>query len=537
MRVGLLGLVVIGVLVIAMRADAQDWHAAFEEWAVTHTQAASAYDAAKKRAADNEKNFKDISDKAFQNSFDQVFGSGNFKPSEALDLMKVAEAASYGDYKVAGEGAGDLAIARFAPGLGQYIALMKATASGIKATEQVWINGLMETKAYKSSLDILFKQPTSGSNAYIPSYLLAYLQNNPAYGDRVKSIYKDMRSREAKMYDEWMQDEAAVDQLLLGGWASRWISAMGKVPTQHQMFNYFLHKNTSEARAVYMRRFREFYLQPMLEEQARAEKKRISAAMNRAVQDINEQVGQGDANAKACKDARAQLQKDHAEMISLANDVHADVARLQSLYDDKYKKLYEDGKKLEYMPADFRKGFATLLDMEKTWLASRDDIRAYRAKLDAADAAFQQTVNEVLPLKTTDPAAYNARLPAARAQERQLRTLRQNYNSAWEVYEAGRQKYQTLRDKLQAYENRLGEHPGADKLAKDFAATQASITQYQRGEAKCTAVMNAARSDEAEELLKRDFSVMYKRCNQLVATQTKLVERQDKLFERCEPVD
>lgn len=304
MRAMIAGFVFLAALTFAPMSWAQDWQAAFDEWAQTHPQAAREYEKAKKQAEQNEKDLKKISDRAFQSSFDNVFGSNNFKPSEAIDLIKAVEAVSYGDYQAAGEASGGLVISKFAPGLGQYIELMKVAAKGIKIAEQAWIEGLYETRACKNSVELLDREPKTGPNAYIPSYMLMYLKNNQTFGSKITPIYHSMQAREAAMFDAWMNDEGAVDQMLLGGWAGRWRSAMGKVPTERQMFNYFLHKNTSSDRARYMERFQRYYLEPMIDEQVRQQKRKYNTAMRNALSSVVRATG---GTSKECQDMKQRL--------------------------------------------------------------------------------------------------------------------------------------------------------------------------------------------------------------------------------------
>lgn len=290
---------IVSGLLAAFPARAQsDWDALIVQLGQTNPDLVAQWETAKKDAEKNEKDLKSTSDRYFQSSFDAVFGKDKVKPSDGLEMMKIIEAASSGDIDYASKAGGELFIASYMPGLGQYIAVMKKAAEGIKAAEQMWIDGLNDTKAYQNFIEILYAQPT-GRDPYIPSYMITYLRNNEQFGAQISVIYGDMRAREDQMFRQWISDDAAMTQMLLPGWASRWISARGKVPTEREMFNYFLYNQVKNSKARYMERFVDEYVRPLIRQEARLQRQKLAAIMATALTQISQDVQAEDQDSQS----------------------------------------------------------------------------------------------------------------------------------------------------------------------------------------------------------------------------------------------
>lgn len=290
---------IVSGLLAAFPARAQsDWDALIVQLGQTNPDLVAQWETAKKDAEKNEKDLKSTSDRYFQSSFDAVFGKDKVKPSDGLEMMKIIEAASSGDIDYASKAGGELFIASYMPGLGQYIAVMKKAAEGIKAAEQMWIDGLNDTKAYQNFMEILYAQPT-GRDPYIPSYMITYLRNNEQFGAQISVIYDDMRAREDQMFRQWVSDDAAMTQMLLPGWASRWISARGKVPTEREMFNYFLYNQVKTSKARYMERFVDEYVRPLIRQEARLQRQKLAAIMATALTQISQDVQAEDQDSQS----------------------------------------------------------------------------------------------------------------------------------------------------------------------------------------------------------------------------------------------
>lgn len=234
-----------------------------------------------------EKQFKDQIDKAFQSEFEAVFGK-TLKPSQVYDGMKAVEAFAAGDYHYAAKEGGTWVLGIIAPTLNSYVGVVQKTYKLMKAAEKVWVNDLYYTDAYWNAQEIVEEEIRDPDRPYVPSYLFKFNPADPKNAG-IKAIWEEMKNRERQMHHQWRsKDDAhkrAVEQICMHNeWKTRLVSALGKMPTDREIFNHFLYRYTSgghRQKLVEILNFR--YLEPLVSREARAVKARFSVAMARAV--------------------------------------------------------------------------------------------------------------------------------------------------------------------------------------------------------------------------------------------------------------
>jgi len=269
------------------KLHANDWEEFANQWSKKEETSDERLKKAKEKADKNEKEFKKLVDKEFENSFKKVF-NGTLKPSEALDILKVLEAASAGDFKYAGENGADFLIAKFVPVLGTYITIMKGTADLIKVGMENWSNQIYYTDAYFNAMSLILKASREYP-PYIPSYMITYLRNNKSYGKDVQKIWNKMRDKEAWMFDRWktndLDHEEAVRKLM-HTYQGQLRTKLGKDAIEREVFNHFLHYTVSNKKAKYLEEFQYEYIEPLLRREIRKQKKVYKRAVNEAIDKI-----------------------------------------------------------------------------------------------------------------------------------------------------------------------------------------------------------------------------------------------------------
>jgi hypothetical protein len=508
---------------LALPARGQtDWEAMLVQMGETNPELVAQWEKAKKDAEENEKDLKKAADKHFQSSFDNVFGKDNFKPSSGLEMLKVLEAISVGDIDYAGEAGANALIASYMPGLGQYITVMKAVAGGIKAAEQVWIQGLHSTKAYNNFIDILYDQPTL-ENAYIPSYMITYLRNNKQLGPQISGIYDEMRAREDAMFGQWASDDAAVDQMFLPGWASRWISARGKVPDQREMFNYFLYNSVRNNKPTYMRRFYDQYIDPLLQQQARAERRKIAAVMAQALAGISNEMqgGQEDqcpALISTYKNGAATVKQKRAQLAGFYKQVQSTwKARRNTALDGEAavqhrrwapliaeeERLREERPALEARMTEFK-------SLEAELSSLKQEIESLNARFDpdTRDAANEAILRE----SRSKNAAFSRRFDG------EYTPLRQELKSAVADFKA---RESTLKSKQEAMRNAPLDKSRSSGVSRGTKRTRDAIQVYARDGSQCAVVSQAMAQDNLAGKLGLDPSAAIANCTQMMEALTK----------------
>jgi len=260
---------------------------------------------AKKKAKKQEDKFKKILDKEFESAFKKVF-NGHIKPSETYDLLKVLEAASAGDYKVAGEGGADLLLAKFVPLVGTYITIMKATSAVIKDQINTWSEEVYYSRTYKMAKRI-FMEESRKDPSYVPSYIMTYARNNKLIGKELEIVWKSMKKREDWMYSVWSSDyEHDIDMFLYDhlsgvksikdilnrGWASRLRAIRGKDLQQRHVFNHFLHHFVSEKKIYYFSELQYEYIEPLMQKAIKKQKKAMELAAAKAIERVLQKMQQ-----------------------------------------------------------------------------------------------------------------------------------------------------------------------------------------------------------------------------------------------------
>jgi len=310
-----------------------------DRWVSQNPVDAKALEKAKKDAEKLEKDFKDYSDKAFQNSFDTVF-NGKLKPSAAIDYLKVFEAVSAGDIEEAGKLTTDLAIAAYAPGLGHYITAMKLFHGKIKKQVTSWGNEVYQTDTFKFfRYDLAHMTKLDAMEArdlrypvYVPSYMVNKFRKDKYIGKEMDILYEAMVSFEGALFQQWSEGDEPREFALqfgdlkkkpwwdfgsTGGKNSQWIVALGadpsefgKLSVEQKMFNFFLYEMTAQKREEYMSDLSLFYIQPLIKREARIEQKRlddaIKAAVHASIAAINQAVEQEKKDKKQAEDLNQQ---------------------------------------------------------------------------------------------------------------------------------------------------------------------------------------------------------------------------------------
>jgi hypothetical protein len=242
-----------------------------------------------KKGEFDKKEFSKKSDKYFKESFEGVFGKGTkITPSNVIGTLEVLDALSAGEYKKAAELGAELGISIYMPGVGQYITLMKTLAEGIKWAELTWVNGLKDTESYG-----YFKQDFQKMNNDIPDlrrwgdepYVPSFIVSNFFYHKKreliIKEIYEEMVWRENKLFLHWAGGDgnrsgAMIPLRLDSRWRS---SSLKNMPSDRQMFDYFLVDITGSRRKYYMDKFYERHVfMDVFHEEQKQEEQVIAAA-------------------------------------------------------------------------------------------------------------------------------------------------------------------------------------------------------------------------------------------------------------------
>jgi hypothetical protein len=522
MRFGLmffvLALILAGLAAPGARAD--DWETLLANMSHDDPALATKWEKAKKATEKNEKDFKKIADKQFQNSFDTVFGKDVFKPSEGLDLLKVIEAASAGDFENASKVGSEFLIAKYTPGIGQYIVVMKAVASGMKSMEQVWISGLKQSKAYENFTAAMFADPNY-DRPYIPSYMITYMRNNKTFGPQISKVYDEMRAREDKMYDRWMDDEAAVDQMILAPWASRWISARGKVPTSREMFNYFLYDLVKNSKAQYLEKFGDYYLEPMVRREAAQQRQRMNNAMQQALDAIAAEAAGGNRNAAQCNSWLKDYKKYVGTNQQTKKNFRTYVDGVYKDYTNKFNAM------LVTESAARKQRFAPWYEEQAQLEQENEDLNALEDDVDSAKAELASLKSEVnsaesmLPADQSDP-AYNAGIDAVNAAIRSYNSARlSSYIPAKNAYDSAAAAFNQKNNAFKArYEAFLKQprSPGSQNLVSNFSRIRQSIQLYQQGKTSCTTFAKYAVEDNMRGLIGVDPTPGIAICDQWKAS-------------------
>ncbi len=492
---------IVSGLLAAFPARAQsDWDALIAQLGQTNPDLVAQWETAKKDAEKNEKDLKSTSDRYFQSSFDAVFGKDKVKPSDGLEMMKIIEAASSGDIDYASKAGGELFIASYMPGLGQYIAVMKKAAEGIKAAEQMWIDGLNDTKAYQNFIEILYAQPT-GRDPYIPSYMITYLRNNEQFGAQISVIYDDMRAREDQMFRQWVSDDAAMTQMLLPGWASRWISARGKVPTEREMFNYFLYNQVKNSKARYMERFVDEYIRPLIRQEARLQRQKLSAIMTSALIQISQDVQAED------QDSQSEDVDQCPTLLAAHRQSTQTVKQQERLTTAFYGQVLQTWKArrsaaLNQEAEVQARRWAPLHQEEKSLAAERAQLEAKSEKLDAIVRRLEVLKGELERLQASYDASENDAAIARRGnaklavynalQEAEYNPLKAELTAEGDDFNARQAAYN---DRKKSMQEAPLDKSASTGLWRSTKATRDAIEAYQTNRSKCVMVSQAAVSD------------------------------------------
>jgi len=540
MRFGLI-IFILGFALTGLAAPkahaADDWEAMLASMSHDDPDMAAKWEKAKKAAEKNEKDFKKIADKQFQNSFDTVFGKDVFKPSEGLDLLKVIEAASAGDFDTAGKVGSEFLIAKYTPGIGQYITVMKAVASGMKSMEQVWINGLKQSQAYKNFITTMFADDDY-DRPYVPSYMITYMRNNKTFGPQVSKVYDEMRAREDKMYARWMNDEAAVDQMILAPWASRWISARGKVPTSREMFNYFLYDLVKNSKAQYLEKFGDYYLEPMVRREARQQRQRMNNAMQQALDAIAAEAAGANKNAAQCNSWLKDYKKYVATNQQTKKNFRTYVDGVYKDYTNKFNTMLvteSTARKQRFAPwyeeqAQLEQENEDLNALEDDVDSAREELASLRSEVNSAESA--------LPSDKSD-SSYKAGIDAVNAAIRSYNSARlSSFLPAKNAYESAaaafNRKNEDFKTRYEAFRMTQRHGAASQQLVNDFSRIRQSIQLYQQGKTSCMTFAKYAVEDNMRGLIGVDPATGIAICDQWKASGVSANAVAKKYREACE---
>ncbi|WP_417462809.1 hypothetical protein [Kordiimonas sp.] len=497
-------------------AQSPDWESVFSEWSKNHPEQVQLWEKAKQDAEKNEKRIKDLSDKAFQQSFDAVFGKDVYKPSEALGVMKALEAASAGDFHAAGETTNALLISRYMPVLGQYITAMNTLASGIRSAEQVWIKGLEETPAYERFITI-YAERKAGRGAYIPSYMITYLRNNKLLGGEITKIYNDMRAREDRMFERWQSDTFEIERLRLAPWASQWRSARGKVPDPRQMFNYFLYNLVKDAKHVYLERFTDEYIRPLIRREAYNQEQKIAHTMAAALQSISAQAASGDNPAAQCAAHARSYQENIAAMSGKKREILSFYSRVKTAYTRKFDSYLRSDNAIQ---AERRRP----LEEEKERLeADHKKALALKEEADRLDERLRSMGSEISSMRavlppTSDTSAHNAAISSLNAKISSYNSFRSSeYLPAKRAADAAGEAYNEAADAHDAKQEAFYGDKVIDsqnqRLVRQFTRIRKSMEYFNAPQRTCLNFAKVAMEDNMQQLIGMDPAPGIAMCN------------------------
>ncbi|NOR57646.1 MAG: hypothetical protein GQ474_03900 [Sulfurimonas sp.] len=292
-------------ITIPINAFALDWEGYADKIVKKGSPEEEKLKKAKKKAKDQEDKFTKILDKEFKDSFKKVF-NGKISPSETYKLLQVIEAASAGDYKVAGEEAAGALLGRFVPLVGTYITIMKATSAVIKDQIETWSEEVYYSQPYKMAKRIFMKE-SKKYPSYVPSYIMTYTRNNKVIGKEMEVVWQSMKKREEWMYSVWVSDyEHDIDMFLYDhlsgvksitdilnrGWASRMRAIKGKDLQYRHLFNHFLHHFASEKKRYYFEELQYEYIEPLMQKAIKKQEKAIELATAQAIENTLQKMQQ-----------------------------------------------------------------------------------------------------------------------------------------------------------------------------------------------------------------------------------------------------
>lgn len=519
-------------------AQTQDWDTLLANMTQDDPALAAQWEKAKKAAEKNEKDLKKFSDKHFQKSFDTVFGEGSFKPSEGLELLKVLEAASAGDVQSAGEGLSAFIIAKYTPGLGQYITVMKTVASGIKSMEQVWIKGLNQTKAYQNFIEVLYANPNY-DRPYIPSYMITYLRNNETFGPQIGLIYDEMRVREDEMFRQWLFDDAAMTQMMLPTWSSRWISARGKVPTEREMFNYFLYELVKNSKAQYLEKFGDYYMEPLIRQEARGQRQKLKQAMRQALTQITAEAGSAD-NTAQCTAWNEQYKTGMATSKRQKREIGTYLDGVYKTYKNKFNTM------LIAENAAFHRLLDPLEREQEALEQENRDLDSLEDEVDSANADLGSIRSEInsmtasLPSDQSDP-SYNDGVRQINARIESFNSTRSaTYMPAKRAYEEAAKAFNSNNDAFKAKHkafwddpSRSSKYAGSQGLVGKFGRIRQSIQGFQSGKFNCRPFAQVAVDDGMNNLIGVDPSRGINMCKTWVDNAVKMNALTKQISETC----
>lgn len=202
-----------------------------------------------------------------------------FSKSDGETILKSIEAASAGDWEAAARVAGPDLIGRYLPLAGHYIWALQKTNEILQSTIQDWVNDLyklpqyrwieQEVESYYAELSKIdgFRQL---ADPYLPSYRLA----------EGSEEQKRMREWEANLFQRWVErTEFNVDELETA-YGPRLRQALGRMPTDREIFNHFYYRITRQNLARYQATYRTIRSDQLLARTEAAKKRLLNAFRN-----------------------------------------------------------------------------------------------------------------------------------------------------------------------------------------------------------------------------------------------------------------
>ena len=401
------------------------------------------YDDEKKKFEKWEKDLEKTADSYTQFHMDAVFGKDKLKSSDVLLMLKVSEAVMAGDFQYAGKALSD-SVMKCPPKLGCYLLALKAVETPVALQINRWEKEIYQTQSFKYfRYDLAhlttFEEMIKGRSdyrdfqAYIPSYMVQPFRNNPNIGNEMSALYIQMVAREQIIKNTWLGQagsrlisvtpeekkfNAAMTRsdafgVLLWGepwleghqnrpwWqfgstgdnTAKWRSRLGFAPgdkntdAEQAIFNHFLYTVTEPKREDYMMNLVTYYIEPLIEKEARKQARETDEAIAEVLQ--KSMTNMGNASRQAAFKAREAEYRKYLDdglangTIFLPASIKPDTAHVMGMQAVAGKKSYQD--LITSLHARAVK--------ERAALAA--EAAARQAKSDALDQAFVTQGGEV----------------------------------------------------------------------------------------------------------------------------------------------
>lgn len=170
--------------------------------------------------------------------FDVYIDGNKVGPGQVLDVMKILEAMTAGDWNAAGKQTVDTTLAFYFPMVGQYIAVHRTLRMAGESIMENWVQDLYATKAYRDIVDIMNRfvlERAKQNKSFVP--LVYYEGDNPDL-DKHSALYKEMVEVEKAIFAQWLATDPFIE-LQDGGNPARLRQVFGRDPSERMTFEHF----------------------------------------------------------------------------------------------------------------------------------------------------------------------------------------------------------------------------------------------------------------------------------------------------------